>query len=555
MKKQIKKVLALVLAMIMCMGVLSGCVIEEEDSEIIKATLPVDVEQKKNSEVYPLDCNKTFDITVVATDDGYGERDCFKRWEKVTGVDTNITTMAADAFKLSVTTGDFGDAVFYSGGLAKDKWNELGMAGRFVNFMEYIEYMPNFARALNTYPEALDVVAAPNGGIYSLPRIGSTSTTHGAVYVRTDYLKAAGWDKVPETTDELMDCLFDLKTAFGDREEFYPITGHSATYMGWANRASLLGFLFPSFGDLVSTSYVVDQETGKVVFGAGTEQYKRTLAYLNEMMRKGYMEFGADIYSEDGTNGTASNLAGNIAISPYASYMTTKQFASGELDMVLLSPLTSQYQSEKRFFANNDANWQCNGINAYLPEEDIITLVKWFDSMYAFADNPLNEEGTIYGISFWLGEEGKDFTLDKEAGTYTMLPHEGYESGSLWLNANSTSGALALYDTENWMYVQASNTGMEVKGRDTLANTLPYAVDVFNVDRLVLTESESEVYSDNWVNLDTYITEWTAKFIVGDYDLNAKWDEYVRGLDSMGLSELTAAYQSAYDRYANSNAE
>lgn len=548
MKKQIKKILALILAMIMCMGVMSGCVEDEDDSEIIKATLPITQTDVKNTDIYPLDSDKVFNIACGGTDD-VGARDCFARWEEVTGVEIEVTTMAADAMKLSITTGDYGDAVFYSGALSKDKWNELGMAGRFVNFLDYIEYMPNFARALNTYPAALDVVAAPDGGVYSLPRIGTTSTTHSAVYIRTDYLKAAGWDEVPTTTDELMDCLFDLKTAFNDNDDFYPITAHSYTYMTWDNRQSLLGFLFPSFGDLVSTSYVVDETTGEVVFGAGTEQYKRLLAYLNEMMNKGYMEFGADIYSEDGTNATASNLAGNVAISPYASYMTTKQFASGELDMTLLSPLTSQWQSEKRFYANYEVLWQNNGINAYLPEEDIITLVRWFDSMYAFSDNPLNEEGTIYGISFWLGEEGKDFVLDKEAGTYTILPHEGYETGSLWLNDNSMSGALALYDTENWMYVQDSDTGMEIKGRDTLANTLPYSVDVFDVNRLILTESESEVYSDTWVNLSTYISEWTAKFIVGDYDLNAKWDEYVAGLETMGMSELKAAYQSAYDRH------
>lgn len=548
MKNQIKKILALLLAVIMCMGVMSGCVVDDEDDEIIKATLPVTQTNVKNTDIYPLNCDKTFDITCTGTDD-VGARDCFPRWEEVTGVKTKITTMAPDAFKLSVTTGDYGDAIFYAGGLSKDKWNELGMAGRFVNFLDYIEYMPNFARALNTYPSALDVVAAPDGGIYSLPRIGTTSTTHSALYVRTDYLKIAGWDEVPATTDELMDCLFDLKTAFADKEDFYPITAHSATYMTWDNRQSLLGFLFPSFGDLVSTSFVVDEETGKVVFGAGTEQYKRLLSYIREMMSKGYMEFGSDVYSEDGTNATASNLAGNIAFSPYASYMTTKQFASGELDMTLLSPLTSEYQAEKRFYANYEVLWQNNGINAYLPEEDIITLVRWFDSMYAFADNPLNEEGTVYGISFWLGEEGKDFVLDKEAKTYTILPHDGYETGSLWLNDNSMSGCLALYDTENWMYVQDSDTGMEVKGRDTLANTLPYAVDVFDVNRLILSESESEVYTDNWVNLNTYITEWTAKFVVGDYDLDAKWNEYIAGLETMGLSELTEAYQSAYDRH------
>lgn len=548
MKNQIKKILALTLAVIMCMGIMSGCVVEEEDSEIIKATLPVTQTSSKNTEIYPLDSDKTFTIACGGTDD-VGARDCFDRWNEVTGVETEVITYAGDALKLSITTGDYGDAVFYAGALSKDKWNQLGMEGRFVNFLDYIEYMPNFARALNTYPEALDVVAAPDGGIYSLPRIGTTSTTHGAIYVRTDYLKKAGWDRVPETIDELMQCMFDLKTAFADKEEFYPATGHQATYMGWNSYSSWLGFLFPSFGELLAPGYLVNEETGKVEFGANTEQYKRLLSYMNEMMKKNYMEFGPDIYQEDGTNATASNLAGNIAISPYASYMTTAQFESGKIDMTLLSPLTSQWQSEKRFRANNTVIWQNNGINAYLPEEDIITLVRWFDSMYAFSDNPLNEEGTIYGISFWLGEEGKDFEVNKEDGTYYILPHEGYESGSLWLNANSMSGALALYDTKDWMYVQASNTGMEIKGRDTLTKTLPYAVDFFDVNRLILTESESEVYSDTWTNLDTYISEWSAKFITGDKNLDSDWNEYIAGLETMGMSKLMAAYQSAYDRH------
>ena len=549
MKKQIKKILALILVAVMCMGVMSGCVDDTEDSEIIKATVPVVQTDVKNADIYPLDCDKTFTIVCTDATDNVGSRDCFARWEEVSGVKTDVVGMTGEALKLAVTSGDYGDAIFYTGSFSKAKWNELGMAGRFVNFLDYIEYMPNFARALNTYPEAIDVVSAPDGGIYSLPRIGLTSTTHPAWFVRTDYLKAAGWDELPTTTDELMQCMFDLKTAFSGNEDFYPISPYASGHMGWQSSNGLVCQLFPAFGELMKTGFYVNPETGKVEFGADTEQYKRVLSYIREMMAKGYMEFGPEVFSEDGTNAQASYLAGNACFITVASFMTPAQFASGELEMTLMSPLTSQWQSEPRFDANDRVNWQNNGINAYLPEEDIITLVRWFDSMYAFSDNPLNEEGTLYGISFWLGEEGKDFTLDKEAMTYTMLPHEGYESGSLWLNANSMGGSLALYDTEDWMYVQDSNTGMEVKGLGTLNNTLPYAVDIFEISRLTLTESESDVYNDVWTNVSLYIDEWTAKFIVGEYNLETQWDEYLSGLERMGYEELRDVYQTAYDRH------
>jgi putative aldouronate transport system substrate-binding protein len=46
-----------------------------------------------------------------------------------------------------------------------------------------------------------------------------------------------------------------------------------------------------------------------------------------------------------------------------------------------------------------------------------------------------------------------------------------------------------------------------------------------------------------------YVTEWAAKFVVGDYDINAKWDEFLDGLDSMGAYEIAEVYQTAYDRY------
>ena len=460
MKKQMKKVLALLLALVMCMGVFAGCsgdTTGDGDDVVTAPTIPTVNQNHKNSEIYPLDSNRTFNFTVVNTKD-VNEFYSTQLWEELTGVEIDYSALASEGFKLAVTTGDFGDAVFYSGGIEKNKWNEMGMDGRFVNFMDYIEYMPNFSRALQKYPEVLPAVMAPDGGVYSLPRIGTTATTHDALFVRTDHLKQAGWDEMPATVDEFKQCLKDLQKTLGaNNPDYHALSPYSKAMMDWDSLTGLPHFLFPSFGDLMETGYTVD-ENGKIVFGASTEQFKRLLVFLNEIVESDYCEFGADVYSEDGVNSQASMLGGNATFCPQGTFMTTKQFPSGKFDMTLLRPLTSQWQDEIRFDAKDEVYWQCNGINAYLPEDEIITLVQWFDSFYAFQDNPLNEEGTAWGISFWIGLQDTDFVLDEENKSYTILDHADYETSSLWLAGETFSGSLGLFGTDSWMYVQKSNS-------------------------------------------------------------------------------------------------
>ena len=49
---------------------------------------------------------------------------------------------------------------------------------------------------------------------------------------------------------------------------------------------------------------------------------------------------------------------------------------------------------------------------------------------------------------------------------------------------------------------------------------------------------------------DSYVNEMKNKFIMGVEDISndATWDNYVSTLETLGMSELQAVYQSAYDR-------
>lgn len=47
--------------------------------------------------------------------------------------------------------------------------------------------------------------------------------------------------------------------------------------------------------------------------------------------------------------------------------------------------------------------------------------------------------------------------------------------------------------------------------------------------------------------LNTYVSEMTARFTIGDVDIQDGWDDYLAELENIGLSRYLALVQEAYD--------
>ena len=558
MKTQIKKHLALFVALVMCLGVLAGC--EQTPAETTapatkpvettapnQTTAPVETTEPAelmNSDIYPLDSDKVF--TVATGRANAGEIAATQRWAEITGVEIEWITWEDEQAKMALTSKELPDAVFWLAASAVDKATayEYGSAGYFINYMDYLDYMPNFKALIEAEPDVLTFVQNPDGSVYSLPRVGKTSTDYGnLLYFRTDMMEAIGWDEPPRTTDEFLRYIKELQTHYGaDDPEFQAFNAYNNKYMGWNYSSGVLPFFFfPSFGDQVYAGLnTVDGKT--VQLGLATEQYKRLLVFMNEVYESG--AFGKDIYTEDGTVSRALTVANKVGITPFASYLTKYNFESGELELTLLAPLTSEYNSEQVYYTTSRYLWRGCMISSKC--EDIETMCRWMDSFYATEENPLNKEGTIWGISSWIGELGVDYTVDKENNTYTVLPHEGYDTASAWFSNESFGSALGQM---NFLYVDMSGTGLQKKAEGTVNILLPCAKYNFDMSMLSLTEDETIIYSDAWTDINTYVTEQTAKFISGEIDIEAGWDEYIKNLEAMGLQDVLDVYQAAYDRY------
>ena len=62
------------------------------------------------------------------------------------------------------------------------------------------------------------------------------------------------------------------------------------------------------------------------------------------------------------------------------------------------------------------------------------------------------------------------------------------------------------------------------------------------------TIEESSAIGETVNTLNSYVREMIAAFLTGGQDIDAYWDTYLAELDKIGIDDVVAVYQTAYDR-------
>ena len=522
-----KKLLALLLALVMVMS-MTACVTEGDEEES-RATISMpsavtELKEWKNTDIYPLETDTV--LRVLFTEDGLGDTDMSRLWEEVTGVKVENLTWTNEQMFTSIAAGDIPDAIVMPWNFTKDKVWELHE--NLVDFTQYLDKMPNMCALIKKYPEILEVCAYPDGGMYSLPKVGwNNAYQSNVMYIRTDIMEELGWEKAPASVKELLDFLKQAQEHYKDDPEFKAFVPSSKTFMDWDATNSIALALFSSFGDLVETGLTLNSDK-EVVLGAATEQYRYYLEYMNELWNSGAFE--TEVYTADATALKSTIKNGHCAVS-IGTCATIAAFSDGVLDIEILQPLVSEYSGVKKWMKLPEVQFRACIANKNC--KDLDTLLVWLDSFYAPYTNPLNEEGTVWAGCASKGVEGVNWTIDHEA--------KSWASGAKFTN---------YYDSlyiDYGQYLPEEGSDLYIKSKGTNENLLPYAKEVSGLTNLVLSESDQDDYADIWGDMESYISQMHGKFVTGQEDIETGWDNYLSTLDRMGLPEILEMYQDTYD--------
>lgn len=533
---RMKRIIALLAAVVMVTGMFAGCAKQEEDpkqeSTAAESSTPAKTEEKTEEKAeekafsYPMDGKKlslAVDIQSRQTSAGYeayGDTEYAKAVEAAIGVEMEYVQGKDDWFSLLVAEGDYPDVMeswwsSYPGGL-----EAAAADGVIIPLNDVIDqYMPNFKAFLEKNPQLEEAVYSGDGNIYGIPYIYENTemlNTTG-LYLRADWLKELGLE-VPTTIEEWHTVL----TAFKEQKGVIP---YALTNYYILNSGSLRLAYIPS------GNFSIDPQSGKIVFSEGTEGWRDFLTEMNRWYEEGLID--PDLASLD--------------FATITSKMTNNELAAtwgwnADLDKegiaLVAAPVPAK---EEGAIVHMGAAAQVSGYAAAISSqcEDLETAARYLDWFWS-------EEGILMSN---FGIENVSYTVENGVPAFTdeiMNNPDGLDVnaafGKYIRNYGAFPGMASYEQAKAKLQQDQTKETYAVWGSvGTTEYKLPAGVKLGSEENDRATAIMSEV--------STYVSEMSIKFILGTEDIEAKWDEYVKTLSAYGIEEAVALYQSAYDAY------
>ena len=538
-----KRIFALVLTALLSLSVMTACAgnasSSQQSASSAASEAPVTSQTEEYTPSYPIVSEKVT-FTAAVPMDNVSEHLWYKAYEEATNVaiDWQYWSDWETQLGVALSGNEVPDIIFnlYNTGMDKAQALKYGQQQYFINYKDYLKYMPDLVALMDAHPESYKTVENDDGSMYALPAFLQTLTAFaGTIYYRTDMFQEAGIE-APKTTDDLLQATKDLQSYYGkDNKNFIAFQPYSSNHLS----SQLLYYLFPAFGDEVDMEF--GSSDGKTVtYNYTSEQYRHLMEYMSELYASG--GFDKNVFSEDGTNAKAVLLANNAAITTYGTLYSADNFKSGNYDVDLLAPLTSEYTSKQKYAKSYSSRMASFEISTKC--SDIETLVKWVNALYTTEENEIAPG--VSSISMWLGVKGENWDYDDDSKeTYTIKVPEGYDGAATnfltefgFSNANNCI----------FMSLNSSSQGLLCKGNGTRDNLLPYGVDVFPKNYLSFTDDESATLAENYTDINKFVAESQASFITTGVT-DDSWNAYVSAINGMGIDQVLAVYQAAFDRY------
>ncbi len=557
-----KKTLAIILCLIMVLGVMSACSDKEEPAATSETKTEAKTQSEETTEpAADEDEGPITELTLPLTEESvkltmwaglssraaasiknYGEMLAYQELQNRTGIEIEFihppVGQEKEQFNLMLASSELTDLIHYSWATDYVGGPEKAISdGVILELSDYMNnYSPNFTQIVNDNSQVAKDAVTDNGYFYMYPllRLDPASRVSGGFQIRKDWLDKVGMD-IPTNMDEWYEVLTAFKgsdlNGNGEDDEIPFI----ATMIGPVNGVQRFT---TAWG--IGYSYYV--EDGEVKFGPAQPEYKEYL----ETMRKWYQEglIDPDFLNTDRKTHDAkvtSEVAGSyygLLNSYMGNYTGILMEQNPEAQLVEVpapvSPDGKQYN-----FKNDECSPVAN-------EGIAITSMNEYPELSAqLLDYYYSEDGRIL---LNLGIEGTTFTMVDGKPQYTEMitaNEDGLSIDRAAAKYMPVGTAARLYqDQRYWdqmMKYDNQRSAMAILAQASTEKTLP---------PITPTPEEATTLSSIQNEIDTYVNEMFARFIMGQDDIS-EFDNYISTLESLNLAEALDINQKALERYYN----
>ncbi len=533
-----KKIVALLLALTLCLTLFAACGGEGSQEETKGAITNSKLENYKTPDLTGAE------LTMYAWDNA--DYDPEGSWqnqavEKVLGCNLNIVELPSFSQQYTTMLAEKNVPDLTFGSTYNNTYTQFGEDGAYINIYNYLDMMPNVKAYLENPDNAskFNKFIVREGVMYCLPVIQEADTAPYTFLYRKDIFDANGLT-FPTNQEEFVATLRKLKELYPSS---YPLSmrslaGHSTTVTSWGFLWGESHVMSGHHGTIMNLG-----EDGKYSMTLVSEAYKEMAKFFLELTQEGLMHpscatmdtatwqetFASDtsFITWDKTDRLPSiNIAGQ-SMNPDFQMIAAAPFNFGEYAKTSDVVTTSR----KAGIGSGSGYWHAIGDN-----ENTAYSVAYIDWLYS-------EEGKT--VTNW-GIEGESYTVD-ENGNKDFIDSFIKEQGGITSAGLNTLEQVGVRMEDAYV---ASLTELE---KESLELAQQFTGKGTAQHKLNFNEEEQFIYDTYATALYNYGTEQWTRFVLGQRDF-AEWDNVLEEMKrKYHYDELLKIHEDALVRTLEEN--
>lgn len=514
--------------------VLAGCSAGEAQTELTDKSADFGF----NEEGLPIvdeTLSLTFGGTKAPLAPEYSEMELVQRWE----ADTNIAItwenlpdqVYAEKKNLMLASGDLPDVLFNTG-MSDAEIVDNGSNGTLLPLEDLIdEYAPTLSAILEERPDIRAAITASDGHIYSLPSVEELGLVQypNFLFINTTWLGALGLP-MPTTIDEYHEALVAFATqdpnGNGVADEI-PLSFRTDAFA--ANPHDLIAALGgqPENND----HRIVRDDT--VEFTANSDEYKAAVSALGDWYAEGLID--PESFSQDDVAYLSKGKSSTPILGSFFWWELKEMVGEDRVDDYALVGILEGVDGEKLASVANNQEIGRGAMAITRSNEYPAATMRWADRLFDPVMSAQSNWGPI-GV-----------TLEEDAnGVLVQIPAQAGESEGE-RRQRVAPGGPKITTAEDFETVVAPEP--RAAERQQLVQEF-YAPHQANdpYPPVMLSNDELDRVSFANTDINTLVKEKFAAWIV-DGTVEDEWDAYVSQLQTLGVDDVIATYQEAYDRF------
>jgi putative aldouronate transport system substrate-binding protein len=480
-------------------------------------------------------------FTIV--DENNNLKPVFSKLQEVTGYTLNnvanpVAPNSTDEFRLQAAQQFPAD--IYGGNSIAPEIMKYGMQGAFIPLNDLIEdYGPNIKNMLKQLPDVQKAITASDGNIYHLPYIPDGKVGR-AYFIRTDWLDVLNLE-MPKTAEELEKVLISFKeqdpNGNGIKDEI-PIFNDK-----WEELVRLVNIWGARcYGNDTFQERVVLNDNNKLYHAWTDDAFKVGIENLSRWYDMGLIDQEFSTRKQNTARQTLLTKENRGGMTH--EWIASTSSYNYSADLLDIAPnfkfevfLPVSYNGVKGFEEHRRMEAKPDGWAISTNSKDPIAAIKLMDYMFS-------DEGRIltnYGV------EGQtwDMVDGKPAFKESVINETGGVNNFLYQNqgAHLPIGYWMDFDYELQWTSEIGREGSDLYLKKETSPILENITPVLNYN-----EEEKAAIDRILIPLNEYQSEMILKMITGVVAVEEVWDSYISECKKLGLDELVATYQSAYDR-------